>query len=78
MKLSQYYLDILLDIFLFFFLKIRQPPRSTLDLSSAASDVYKRQDLRTPMAHVDEHTDCCGFIGVVRGAQKRLDTGLGH
>ena len=27
----------------FFFLRIRRPPRSTLDRSSAASDVYKRQ-----------------------------------
>ena len=25
---------------------IRRPPRSTLDRSSAASDVYKRQDLK--------------------------------
>ena len=30
----------------FFFLMIRRPPRSTLDRSSAASDVYKRQLLR--------------------------------
>src|SRR5678815_5810739 len=30
------------NIFLFF-LMIRRPPRSTLDRSSAASDVYKRQ-----------------------------------
>src|SRR5678816_2064852 len=30
--------------FIFFFLMIRRPPRSTLDRSSAASDVYKRQD----------------------------------
>ena len=30
-------------LFLFFFLMIRRPPRSTLDRSSAASDVYKRQ-----------------------------------
>ena len=30
--------------FFFFFLMIRRPPRSTLDRSSAASDVYKRQD----------------------------------
>ena len=28
-----------------FFLMIRRPPRSTLDRSSAASDVYKRQRL---------------------------------
>src|SRR5678815_3045961 len=30
----------------FFFLMIRRPPRSTLDRSSAASDVYKRQAWR--------------------------------
>ena len=34
---------ILVVCFLFFFLMIRRPPRSTLDRSSAASDVYKRQ-----------------------------------
>ena len=35
----------LLCLFLFvLFLMIRRPPRSTLDRSSAASDVYKRQD----------------------------------
>ncbi|VTU62785.1 hypothetical protein AMBR_JPGBJEAN_02778 [Lacticaseibacillus rhamnosus] len=28
----------------FFFLMIRRPPRSTQGVSSAASDVYKRQD----------------------------------
>ena len=30
-------------VWVFFFLMIRRPPRSTLDRSSAASDVYKRQ-----------------------------------
>ena len=30
-------------VVVFFFLMIRRPPRSTLDRSSAASDVYKRQ-----------------------------------
>ena len=34
-----------LIFYLFFFLMIRRPPRSTLDRSSAASDVYKRQAL---------------------------------
>src|SRR5678816_2116273 len=34
--------------FFFFFLMIRRPPRSTLDRSSAASDVYKRQVLDQP------------------------------
>ena len=33
-----------LFFFFFVFLMIRRPPRSTLDRSSAASDVYKRQD----------------------------------
>ena len=32
-----------LDFFLFFFVMIRRPPRSTQGRSSAASDVYKRQ-----------------------------------
>ena len=32
----------------FFFLMIRRPPRSTLDRSSAASDVYKRQNIYDP------------------------------
>src|SRR5678815_2697319 len=32
--------------YFFFFLMIRRPPRSTLDRSSAASDVYKRQGRR--------------------------------
>ena len=31
------------ESFFLFFLMIRRPPRSTLDRSSAASDVYKRQ-----------------------------------
>ena len=30
-----------------FFLMIRRPPRSTLDRSSAASDVYKRQSQKS-------------------------------
>ena len=33
-----------LFVIFFFFLMIRRPPRSTLDRSSAASDVYKRQE----------------------------------
>ena len=38
----------------FFFLMIRRPPRSTLDRSSAASDVYKRQVL--------ERTESTGYV----------------
>ena len=37
-------------LFVFFFLMIRRPPRSTLDRSSAASDVYKRQTVGNPSA----------------------------
>ena len=40
--------------YLFFFLMIRRPPRSTLDRSSAASDVYKRQvDASVPEAETE-------------------------
>ena len=38
----------------FFFLMIRRPPRSTLDRSSAASDVYKRQGQRTVASRLDQ------------------------
>ena len=34
----------------FFFLMIRRPPRSTQSRSSAASDVYKRQDMDLKLA----------------------------
>src|SRR5678816_43889 len=34
---------------------IRRPPRSTLDRSSAASDVYKRQFLQLPLSHLPLH-----------------------
>ena len=33
-------------VFFVFFLMIRRPPRSTQSRSSAASDVYKRQQIR--------------------------------
>ena len=38
-----------MDLIVFFFLMIRRPPRSTLDRSSAASDVYKRQSLNNEL-----------------------------
>ena len=52
---------------MFFFLMIRRPPRSTLDRSSAASDVYKRQvpdgEQRDVKRHVlqpvEEEDDAC-------------------
>ena len=39
------------SLLLVFFLMIRRPPRSTLDRSSAASDVYKRQLLKAGTEH---------------------------
>ena len=65
-----------LSCLLFFFLTIRRPPRSTLDRSSAASDVYKRQDvslpgmvwgavLRSPHAHAR-------ILGIDAGAALRM------
>ena len=47
----------------FFFLMIRRPPRSTLDRSSAASDVYKRQ----------EHGLCLDPRAAARGADRLYD-----
>src|SRR5678809_458888 len=51
----------------FFFLMIRRPPRSTLDRSSAASDVYKRQPWNPALT-------CGGSSG---GAAVALATGMG-
>ena len=42
--------------FFFFFLMIRRPPRSTQSRSSAASDVYKRQEQNLAIA---------GFFGAL-------------
>ena len=52
---------------MFFFLRIRRPPRSTLDRSSAASDVYKRQD-----RHLIE---AAGFLINERVDIYNIDTG---
>ena len=54
----------------FFFLMIRRPPRSTLDRSSAASDVYKRQE------------QICGFLknwnAAVNEAKSLMKTARGE
>ena len=50
-------------IFLFFFLMIRRPPRSTLDRSSAASDVYKRQVVVNPKSNF---TFCVSIFCYIR------------
>ena len=43
------------SVLFFFFLMIRRPPRSTLDRSSAASDVYKRQAQGAGDGHHGQH-----------------------
>ena len=57
---------------MFFFLMIRRPPRSTLDRSSAASDVYKRQlpdrsklasRVKRPVAAAAAVKEFSGFCG---------------
>ena len=40
------------EVYSVFFLMIRRPPRSTLDRSSAASDVYKRQNLHRSLGDI--------------------------
>src|SRR5678816_2619768 len=47
---------------------IRRPPRSTLDRSSAASDVYKRQDHIAPGIFTlpsDAHADKCRQLSFI-------------
>ena len=58
----------------FFVLMIRRPPRSTLDRSSAASDVYKRQVL----AH-HEHAQQLGLdqLSVRAGGEAAVRVRLG-
>ena len=46
-----------------FFLMIRRPPRSTLDRSSAASDVYKRQALGFKGVMRPISTSCVDHLG---------------
>src|SRR5678810_569175 len=57
------------DIYMkIFFLMIRRPPRSTLDRSSAASDVYKRQLLRAPLkptVPAESHASVSPFMSVI-------------
>ena len=54
------YLSIPLLPTFFFFLMIRRPPRSTLDRSSAASDVYKRQ---AQLGRLLDDVDCALPVG---------------
>ena len=60
----------------FFVLRIRRPPRSTLDRSSAASDVYKRQDRDWNIAGVVQDGDqvlSTVSIGLLNGKQGKAD-----
>ena len=50
----------------FFFLMIRRPPRSTLDRSSAASDVYKRQIVGWAWRHERHKVDLATYPNVKR------------
>ena len=52
---------------------IRRPPRSTLDRSSAASDVYKRQELYNAGSKT---VDLGGYRLVLNGLTQRLKPGL--
>ena len=58
---------------LVFFLMIRRPPRSTLDRSSAASDVYKRQGQLTGErdAEVDGHLGRLRLVAGLDGSKDR-------
>ena len=52
---------------------IRRPPRSTLDRSSAASDVYKRQELAGIEKVYKRGTP--GEVAVLRGATLEVKRG---
>src|SRR5678815_5501840 len=63
-----FFLSLYSYLFVFFFLMIRRPPRSTLDRSSAASDVYKRQG-KEGVITVEEGTSLQNELDVVEGMQ---------
>eukprot|EP00826_Nyctotherus_ovalis_P050044 TRINITY_DN6095_c0_g1_i15.p3 TRINITY_DN6095_c0_g1~~TRINITY_DN6095_c0_g1_i15.p3 ORF type:complete len:100 (+),score=18.79 TRINITY_DN6095_c0_g1_i15:26-301(+) len=46
---------------------IRRPPRSTLDRSSAASDVYKRQIIR--LSSIENHSQYSSFTFICERAE---------
>ena len=61
----------------FFFLMIRRPPRSTLDRSSAASDVYKRQVLAAVEALPQDLRDAITFREVEGMSYKEIAERMG-
>ena len=60
----------------FFFLMIRRPPRSTLDRSSAASDVYKRQDQHLEKLYQNIEIPLIEVLGDMEKAGFALDMNL--
>ena len=64
-------LDICVDI-LFCFLMIRRPPRSTLDRSSAASDVYKRQGRHNGREGAGRGVGVAGVLAGTGGAVAKV------
>eukprot|EP00825_Cyclidium_porcatum_P024607 TRINITY_DN269_c0_g1_i1.p1 TRINITY_DN269_c0_g1~~TRINITY_DN269_c0_g1_i1.p1 ORF type:complete len:638 (-),score=99.30 TRINITY_DN269_c0_g1_i1:108-2021(-) len=64
-----YFACLFFFLFFFFFLMIRRPPRSTHCISSAASDVYKRQILSLSTEGVWPHSTipCDGSSGGIPG-----------
>ena len=71
---------VLFVFFVFVFcLRIRRPPRSTLDRSSAASDVYKRQPWQQPFESKLVYSSTneglsSGSTGPIRWLGQRLDS----
>ena len=68
-------MDLIVTSSFFFFLMIRRPPRSTLDRSSAASDVYKRQVEYIPQALTKYRQHGKNVLGAVK---YRQGSGLRH
>mgnify|MGYP003381674049 CR=1 FL=1 len=68
--------------FVFVFLMIRRPPRSTLDRSSAASDVYKRQNATLADAAIlvdlHEYNDTNKIVAKLNETLEILDLSLIH
>ena len=61
-----------LYLVIFFFLMIRRPPRSTLDRSSAASDVYKRQACAVRATSMPGTPTCAGWRSRAGGSCRRF------
>eukprot|EP00831_Metopus_contortus_P068419 TRINITY_DN61189_c0_g1_i2.p2 TRINITY_DN61189_c0_g1~~TRINITY_DN61189_c0_g1_i2.p2 ORF type:complete len:164 (-),score=40.84 TRINITY_DN61189_c0_g1_i2:83-574(-) len=55
---------------------IRRPPRSTQGVSSAASDVYKRQDNQNPLISIPNGAHGAVALSIMDGTWDYRDTGL--